>query len=91
MSIIAGKRHRPENKDPGDGDGMGSPPENPEKLLVDTLHISRYSYPNDLGLLNEAREKSESHIDQLHKCYSNKYPVLKKPRTGRRKVSSICL
>ena len=40
-----------------------------------------------LGLLNEAREKSESYIDQLHKwAIQNKYPALKKPRTYRQKA-----
>ena len=59
-----------------------------EKLLVDaTCTPADIRYPNDLGLLNEAREKSESYIDQLHKwAIQNKYPVLKKPRTYRQKA-----
>ena len=71
------------NEDPGDDDGTGGPPENSGKLLVDaTCTPADIRYPNDLGLLNEAREKSESYIDQLHKwAIQNKYPVLKKPRT----------
>ena len=76
------------NEDSVDDDGTGSPPENSGKLLVDaTCTPADIRYPNDLGLLNEAREKSESYIDQLHKWASqNKYPVLKKPRTYRQKA-----
>ena len=44
-------------------------------------------YPSDLGLLNEAREKSEAYIDKFHEWVKqNKYPVLKKPRTYRQKA-----
>ena len=76
------------NEDPGDGDGTSGPSENSGKLLVDaTCTPADIRYPNDLGLLNEAREKSESHIDQLHKwAIQNKYPVLQKPRTYRQKA-----
>ena len=56
------------NEDPGDGDGTSGPSENSGKLLVDaTCTPADIRYPTDLGLLNEAREKSESYIDQLHK------------------------
>ena len=36
-------------------------------------------YPNDLGLLNEARVASEGIIDSLHETVREK--VFKKPRT----------
>lgn len=66
-----------------DDDGNGS--KNSGKLLVDaTCTPADIRYPTDLGLLNEAREKSESVIDQLHRhiVRSCSEPV-KKPRTYR--------
>ena len=87
-SLLQAASKSEKDEDPGDGDGTGSPPENSGKLLVDaTCTPADIRYPNDLGLLNEAREKSESYIDQLHKwAIQNKYPVLKKPRTYRQKA-----
>jgi hypothetical protein len=56
------------NEDSGDDDGTSGPSENSGKLLVDaTCTPADICYSTDLGLLNEAREKSESYIDQLHK------------------------
>ena len=76
------------DEDPGDDNGASGSSENSGKLLVDaTCTPADVRYPNDLGLLNEAREKSESYIDQLHKWASqNKYPVLKKPVIYRQKA-----
>lgn len=64
------------------------PPENAGKLLVDaTCTPADIRYPTDLGLLNEAREKTEAVIDQFHDwiCAEAEEPV-KKPRTYRRKA-----
>jgi hypothetical protein len=76
------------NEDSVDGNGTSGPSENSGKLLIDaTCTPADIRYPIDLGLLNEAREKFESYIGQLHKwATQNKYSVLKKPRTYRQKA-----
>ena len=64
----------------------GDEPPNSGKLLVDaSCTPADIRYPTDLGLLNEAREKSEAVIDQLHKyIVGTKGQSAKKPRTYRR-------
>ena len=55
------------NEDSGNDNGTSGPSENSGKLLVDaTCTPTDIRYPNDLGLLNEAREKSEAYIDKFH-------------------------
>ena len=57
------------------------PPSHGGKLLVDaTCTPADITYPTDLKLLNEAREKTESYIDLLHAPLISKR---KKPRTYR--------
>ena len=72
-----------EDKAEGEEDDDGPPP-NAGKLLVDaSCTPADISYPTDLKLLGEAREKSELYIDLLHA------PVIgsrKKPRTYRQKA-----
>lgn len=59
------------------------------KLIVDaTCAPQDIKYPNDLDLLNEAREKTEKIIDVLHKPLRGKS---KKPRTYRKKARRIYL
>ena len=54
------------------------------KLLIDaTCTPADITYPTDLGLLNEAREKTEAYIDILHEPNKGK---CKKPRTYREKA-----
>ncbi len=71
--------------DPGLGSGESSPessaePENNGTLIIDaTCAPQNIAYPQDINLLNEARENLESMIDTL--CYE--YNV-EKPRTYRR-------
>ena len=63
-------------------------PPNSGKLLVDATCVpADIKYPTDLGLLNEAREKSEALIDQFHRWImeASGRPV-KKPRTYRQKA-----
>ena len=71
---------KPQDKGKDDG-----PPKNSGKLLVDaTSTPADIKYPTDLGLLNEAREKTESIIDGLHDMLVNDDPDwTKKPRTYR--------
>jgi len=78
-------------KDPNATEGNDeddSPPSNSGKLLVDaTCTPADIKYPTDLGLLNEAREKTEAIIDKLHsqigQCCDRQ---TKKPRTYRQKA-----
>ncbi|MBN2843689.1 MAG: IS5 family transposase, partial [Sedimentisphaerales bacterium] len=57
---------------------------NKGKLIVDaTCTPADISYPTDLSLLNEAREKSEEIIDAMHEPLAG---IRRKPRTYRRKA-----
>ena len=70
-------------KEESDNDKNDSPPNN-GKLIVDaTCTPADITYPTDLSLLNEAREKSEEIIDSMHKPLKG---IRKKPRTYRRKA-----
>jgi hypothetical protein len=54
------------------------------KLIVDaTCTAADITYPTDLKLLNEAREKTEEIIDRMHEPFVG---LKKKPRTYRRKA-----
>jgi len=81
----------------GDGDdagrppagGGGTPPTNEGKLIIDaTCTPADITYPTDLKLLNEAREKTEAIIDTLHAPYAGREP---KPRTYRKKARKAFL
>lgn len=73
------KRAEDDGKDEDD-----TPPPNEGKLLVDaTCTPADITYPTDLKLLGEAREKTELYIDRLHVPDIGKK---KKPRTYRRKA-----
>jgi hypothetical protein len=59
-----------------------SEPKNKGKLILDaTCAPADIKYPNDLGILNQAREQTETIIDALHSQIQS--PVKKKPRTYR--------
>lgn len=78
---------QPGLQDPGE-DGQsgqqGRQATNEGKLLVDaTCMPADITYPTDLKLLNEAREKCEGYIDKLHAPHVGKR---KKPRDYRRKA-----
>lgn len=63
------------------GDGKELP--NKGKLKLDATVADQYiRYPNDLGLLNEARQKTEAMIDELYEYVRDRVPV--KPRTYRK-------
>ncbi len=58
---------------------------NKGKLLLDaTCAPADISYPNDLGILNQARRQTEKIIDSLYKNRKNKLD--KKPRTYKKKA-----
>jgi hypothetical protein len=75
-------------KDTSDKNENG-PPSNEGKLMADaTCTPADISYPTDLSLLNEAREKSEEIIDAMHEPLSG---VRRKPRTYRHKARKAYL
>ena len=81
--IIVAKAAKGTEKDSNEDDkGAGEPKaSNKGKLLLDATCVpADITYPTDLKLLNEAREKSEKIIDVLHKSRGKGF---KKPRTYR--------
>jgi len=69
--------------DSGDDDDPPSSPPNSGKLLMDaTCTPADITYPTDLKLLGEAREKTEAYLDKLHAPFVGQH---KKPRTYRQK------
>ena len=86
-----------ENNDIGSSDGKkdasdkdkNEPPSNEGKLITDaTCTPADITYPTDLSLLNEAREKSEEIIDAMHEPLAG---IRRKPRTYRRKARKAYL
>jgi len=74
----------PSDNDSGDDDGPPSSPPNKGKLLMDaTCTPADITYPTDLKLLGEAREKTEAYLDLLHQPFAGQR---KKPRTYRQKA-----
>ncbi len=65
-------------------DDKNDEPSNKGKLVIDaTCTPADITYPTDLNLLNDAREKTEEIIDEMHKPFVGKR---KKPRTYRTKA-----
>lgn len=82
---LATESGRDEKEDDSDSD---DPPAPTGKLLVDaTCTPADITYPTDLKLLNEAREKTEQYIDELygHLKSVGKFQGMK-PRTYRQKA-----
>lgn len=76
------KRSTPPESD--DDEGPPTAALNEGKLLMDaTCTPADITYPTDLKLVNEAREKTEAYIDKLHEPFIGE---CKKPRTYRRKA-----
>lgn len=89
--LIQTSTTKPKDKSKGPEDdppppSSSSPLKNSGKLLIDaTCAPADIKYPTDLGLLNEAREKTESIIDGLHDMLVNDDPDwVQKPRTYRK-------
>jgi len=75
-------------KDLSDKD-ENEPPSNEGKLITDaTCTPADITYPTDLSLLNEAREKSEDIIDAMHEPFKG---FRRKPRTYRQKARKAYL
>jgi IS5 family transposase len=67
-----------------ESDNDSQPPANQGKLIADaTCAPADIRYPTDVSLLNEAREKTEAIIDQLHTPLVGETP---RPRTYREKA-----
>lgn len=65
-------------------DDNNDEPSNKGKLIIDaTCTPADITYPTDLNMLNDAREKTEEIIDEMHKPFVGN---LKKPRTYRVKA-----
>ena len=76
---LATREDEPASKDDDTKDEDGTGPTNAGKLLVDaTCTPADITYPTDLKLLGDAREKTELYIDHLHAADIGKK---KKPRT----------
>ena len=74
----------PPGDDSGDVPNEKSEPDPNGKLIIDaTCTPADITYPTDLKLLNEAREKTERIIDDLHAAMPGKH---RKPRTYRKKA-----
>lgn len=74
---------------PAEPEASQSPAPNNGKLVIDaTCTPADITYPTDLKLLNEAREKSERIIDVLYATLPHK---IKKPRTYRKKARKAYL
>jgi hypothetical protein len=83
--IIAAATGSEDQSNVDEDNDAGDEPPNSGKLLVDaSCTPADIRYPTDLGLLNEAREKSEAVIDQFHEyIVGTKGQSEKKPRTYR--------
>ena len=79
------KKRKNESDDDHSTPGGGSGSANQGQLLLDaTCTPADITYPTDLKLLNEAREKTEKIIDKLYEVVKGK--ELAKPRTYRKKA-----
>ena len=73
----------PETSDGGGAEGMEGQVQNQGILMLDATCVpADITYPTDVGLLNEAREKLEDIIDLLHPQMGEK----RKPRTYRKRA-----
>jgi IS5 family transposase len=78
----------PPQPDRVDGHGDNQPPPQGQLLVDATCVPAAITYPTDLKLLNDAREKSEAIIDALHAARTSS---TKKPRTYRQKARQAYL
>jgi hypothetical protein len=77
------------DRDDAKGDDESAPPPPNGQLLIDATCVpADITYPTDLKLLNDAREKTEAIIDHLHACRAT---PKKKPRTYRQKARQAYL
>jgi len=82
-SIVFNARDEEKKDDPQDDSSNDPPTANRGKLIVDAACTpADITYPTDLKLLNEAREKTEEIIDRMHEPLVG---LKKKPRTYRQK------
>jgi len=77
------KSKKSDKDDDGEAGGSGKEQRKGKLLMDATCTPADITYPTDLKLLNDAREKSEEIIDILHQPLKGKY---KKPRTYRQRA-----
>jgi len=83
-SIVFNARDKEKKDDPQEDSSNDTPTANRGKLIVDaTCTPADITYPTDLKLLNEAREKTEEIIDRMHESLVG---LKNKPRTYRQKA-----
>ena len=83
-SIVFNSRDQEKKGEPQDDSSNDTPSDNRGKLIVDaTCTPADITYPTDLKLLNEAREKTEEIIDVMHHSLIGEKS---KPRTYRQKA-----
>jgi len=83
-SIVFNALDKEKRDDPQDDSSSDTPTGNRGKLIVDaTCTPADITYPTDLKLLNEAREKTEDILDRMHEPLVG---LKKKPRTYRQKA-----
>jgi IS5 family transposase len=83
-SIVFNARDQKNKGEPQDDSSSDTPTANRGKLIVDaTCTPADITYPTDLKLLDEAREKTEEIIDRMHESLVG---LKKKPRTYRQKA-----
>lgn len=82
--VLQARNQAKEEASEEDGASDDAPPANRGKLILDaTCTPADITYPTDLKLLNEAREKTEEMIDVMHRPFIGEEP---KPRTYREKA-----
>ena len=82
--MIVAEAMNPEKAVAADSSNDEDKPSNSGKLIVDaTCTPADITYPTDLNLLNEAREKTEAMIDTMHAPFLGQK---RKPRTYRQKA-----
>ncbi len=78
-----------ENETENESKDDSGPPANRGKMIADaTCAPADIRYPTDVSLLNEAREKTEEIIDELHMPLVGKTP---RPRTYRKRFEGVLL
>ena len=83
-SIVFNAQDQGKKEDPQDDSSNAPPAANRGKLIVDaTCTPADITYPTDLKLLNEAREKTEEMIDRMHAPLVG---LKNKPRTYRQRA-----
>ena len=77
---------KPESKDSKNDEDSNTPPNNGTLILDATCIPADITYPQDINLINEAREKTEKMVETMHKANKGKY---EKPRLDKTKAHRV--